>query len=89
MRITVELSLYPLTDDFIEPIAEFIRRLRREPGIEVISNQLSTQLRGEFSAVMAAVSACTAAAMAGESTVVLVAKFINADLPIGSPPVVE
>ena len=47
MRITAEISLYPLTDGFVDDIRDFIHRLREEPGLEVVSNQMSTQLRGE------------------------------------------
>ena len=52
MRITVELSLYPLQADFVGPITDFIHELRREPDIEMVTNQLSTQLRGEFAAMV-------------------------------------
>jgi uncharacterized protein YqgV (UPF0045/DUF77 family) len=86
MRITAELSLYPLQDDFTGPIKAFIHELRRQPGIEVVTNQLSTQLRGEFDAVTAAVTACLKAAMLAEQPVILVAKYVSADLPIATPP---
>jgi len=86
MRITAELSLYPLTPEFVGPITDYVHRLRRQPGIEVVSNAMSTQLRGELAAVLAAVGECTRVAMAGEHPVVLVAKFINADLDIHHPP---
>ena len=33
MRITVEMSLYPLAPDFVGPITDFIGELRREPGL--------------------------------------------------------
>jgi uncharacterized protein YqgV (UPF0045/DUF77 family) len=86
MRITAELSLYPLQDDFTGPIKAFIHELRRQPGIEVVTNQLSTQLRGEFDAVITAVNACLKAAMTGERPVILVAKYVGADLPIATAP---
>jgi uncharacterized protein YqgV (UPF0045/DUF77 family) len=86
MRITAELSLYPLQDDFTGPIKDFIHTLRRQPGIEVVTNQLSTQLRGEFDAVTAAINACLKASMTGEQPVVLVAKYVGADLPIATLP---
>lgn len=85
MRITVDLSLYPLQADFVGPITDFIHELRRQPDIEIVTNQLSTQLRGEFGAVMGAVTRCTQAAMERVHPVVLVAKIVNADLDIGSP----
>jgi uncharacterized protein YqgV (UPF0045/DUF77 family) len=86
MRITAELSLYPLQDDFTGPIKDFIHTLRRQPGIEVVTNQLSTQLRGEFAAVTSAINACLAVALQGEQPVVLVAKYVGADLPIATLP---
>ncbi len=87
MRITAELSLYPLSSD--EPIARitgFIRELRRQPGIEVLTNQMSTQLRGEMEDVQNAVDSCMKAVMESGDRVVLVAKYLNADLPIKSQP---
>ena len=87
MRITAELSLYPLASE--EPIARitgFIRDLREQPGIEVLINQMSTQLRGEMADVQRAVDTCMKAVMESGDRVVLVAKYLNADLPIQSPP---
>jgi uncharacterized protein YqgV (UPF0045/DUF77 family) len=88
MRITVELSLYPLTAGFTGPITDYIRELRGEPGIELVTNAMSTQVRGEFDAVMNAVSRCTRATMERVHPVVLVAKFLNADLDIHNRPTV-
>ena len=88
MRITVEMSLYPLAPDFVGPITDFIGELRREPGLEIVTNAMSTQVRGEFDAVLGAVGRCTRAAMERVHPVVLVAKFLNADLDIATAPVV-
>lgn len=85
MRITVEMSLYPLATDFVGHITDFIVELRREPGLEIVTNAMSTQVRGEFDAVTGAVNRCTRAAMERAHPVVLVAKFLNADLDIGAP----
>ena len=87
MRITAELSLYPLASE--EPIARitgFVRHLRTQPGIEVLTNQMSTQLRGELQDVQLAVDTCMQAVMESGDRVVLVAKYLNADLPIDSLP---
>ena len=86
MRITVEISLYPLHDDFVPAIREFIVELRAQPGLEVLTNQMSTQLRGEIGAVMAALQAAMTATWAQGGTQVFVTKFLNADLPIASRP---
>ncbi|MFT3904716.1 MAG: YkoF family thiamine/hydroxymethylpyrimidine-binding protein [Steroidobacteraceae bacterium] len=47
MRISVEISLYPLASDFIPPIQDFIDRLNAYPELEVTTNTMSTQVFGE------------------------------------------
>lgn len=86
MRITAELSLYPLQPGFVGPITDFIHGLRAQPGIEVVSNQMSTQIRGDFDAVMGAITSTSRSCMERVHPVVLVAKILNSDLDIGSPP---
>ncbi|WP_224491223.1 thiamine-binding protein [Robertkochia flava] len=51
MKISVELTLTPLQDDFEPAIIEFIRRLRAS-GLTVLENPLSTQVYGEYDQVM-------------------------------------
>ncbi|HEX9853193.1 MAG TPA: YkoF family thiamine/hydroxymethylpyrimidine-binding protein [Woeseiaceae bacterium] len=54
MKVAVDISLYPLTEDFIPPIQDVIARLNRHAGIEVSTNPMSTQIRGDYDDVMAA-----------------------------------
>lgn len=54
MRVAADISLYPLDADFIPPIKDVIERLNGYSGLEVVTNPMSTQLRGEFDDVMAA-----------------------------------
>ena len=54
MKIAVDISLYPLHEDFIPPIDDVIDRLNSHDAIEVVTNRMSTQLRGEYDVVMAA-----------------------------------
>ena len=56
MDIGVELSLYPLADDFIPPIAGFIERLNAHPGLKVVTNSMSTQVFGEYARVFEVLS---------------------------------
>jgi hypothetical protein len=44
--IAVELSLYPLTADFIPTIKDFIDRLNGHTELRVVTNSLSTQVFG-------------------------------------------
>jgi uncharacterized protein YqgV (UPF0045/DUF77 family) len=52
MRVAVDLSLYPLDADFIPPIKDVIERLNGHDGIEVVTNPMATQIRGEYEYVM-------------------------------------
>lgn len=51
MRITVELSLYPLTENYVVPIREFITRLKTYENIHIVTNATSTQIVGEHAYV--------------------------------------
>ena len=86
MNIVADMSLYPLKDGPVPTIIEFIEELQQQDGIEIVTNQLSTQLRGEFDAVTRAISNCMRKAMAAPNTVVLVVKYLNVDLEIARTP---
>lgn len=89
MNITVEISMYPLDADYKPPIKAFVRRLREHPGLETRTNQMSTQVRGEFDAVMGAVNACMKQSMADNDKVAFVIKCLNADLDIARTPDID
>lgn len=57
MRVAVDISLYPLDANFIPPIKDFIERLNGHDGLEIVTNPMSTQVRGEYRDVMAALEA--------------------------------
>jgi len=86
LDITAEISMYPLTTEPIGPIVSFIHALRAEPGVTVLTNQVSTQVEGEFSAVTGALNRCLSGAMAMDGTVVFAVKYINRRLDIGTTP---
>lgn len=88
MHITAELSLYPLdSENPIARITEFIHNLQEQPGLKLHTNQMSTQLRGEIQDVQTGVNTCMRNVMESGDRVVLVAKYLNLDLPIESTPV--
>ena len=55
MKISVELTLSPLQNEFEEPIINFIKKLRAS-GLTVLENPLSTQVYGDFDTVMSLVT---------------------------------
>ncbi len=79
MRTSVEISYYPLKDDFVPPIREFIHRLNQHNGIAAKTNGMSTQVFGEFADVMKALTEEIEKSFDLPHSV-FVMKIINADL---------
>jgi uncharacterized protein YqgV (UPF0045/DUF77 family) len=89
MRVTVEMSLYPLAKDALEKILSFIDVVQGDERLEVVVNQMSTQVRGELGDVLEVLKAALERSFGTGGSQALVVKFLNADLPIGEPPVLE
>jgi uncharacterized protein YqgV (UPF0045/DUF77 family) len=52
MQVAIDISLYPLDENFIPPIKDVIDRLQQHTGVDVERNRMSTQLRGDFDVIM-------------------------------------
>ena len=89
MRVTAEMSLYPLAGQPLEKILAFIDTVRRDERLEVVVNQLSTQVRGELHDVMAMLTTAIERSFGAGGSQALVLKILNADLPIAEVPVLE
>lgn len=57
MKVAVDISLYPLQNDLIPPIIDVIERLKAYDRLYVDTNSMSTQIRGDYDDVMAAIGA--------------------------------
>ncbi len=80
MHITADISLYPLTTDFIPPIDAFIARLHTYTDLQVVTNSASTQITGEYDLVMKVlVETCGPALGLDSHRAVIVTKFLRAD----------
>ena len=84
--VTTEVSMYPLRPGVEPPIIAFIQALRAQPGIEVVTNAMSTQLKGRFGDVHRALAVCMEDVLAGDDSVVFVTKTLNLDLAIDEVP---
>lgn len=80
MDLSVEISKYPLNENYIPVIKDFIERLNTYPAITVLTNTMSTQVFGEFDEVMKAISTELKGSFAQDIKQVMVMKFINSDL---------
>jgi uncharacterized protein YqgV (UPF0045/DUF77 family) len=76
MRSAVEISLYPLTGEYIVPIQAFIDRLNTYPELRVETNRLSTQVWGALDRVMAILAAEIERASAAGPQLVFVMKVL-------------
>ncbi len=82
MRSGVEISMYPLGENYRPKIQAFIDRLHTYAGLRVQTNSLSTQVWGELDYVLAALGReMEAAAAAGPQPV-----FVMKVLPGLAPP---
>jgi uncharacterized protein YqgV (UPF0045/DUF77 family) len=79
MQVMVELSLYPLADQFIQPIKSFIDRLHAYADIEIATSRTSTQVTGEYDHVMGLLSKEMKQTHQQIGQAVFVAKILNFD----------
>lgn len=79
MYISVEISFYPLADNFKPAVNEVIAKLNSFPDIGIISNRMSTQIFGEFDPVTAALNETMAWTFAQFEQAIFVTKIMNAD----------
>jgi len=89
MKITLDISMYPLDADYKPPIKAFVRQLRGHDDLEIVTNQMSTQVRGDFDVVTGAVNACMKQSMTDNDKVIFVTKCLNGDLEIQRLPTID
>ncbi|MEE2700248.1 MAG: hypothetical protein VYD71_02660 [Bacteroidota bacterium] len=80
MDCSVEISMYPLNEDYKPSIIQFIKNLRKHPFIKVDTNGMSTQVFGDYKRVMKAINSEMGNTFLLEEKVVFTLKVINADL---------
>ena len=81
MNISVDISYYPLKEEFIPPIKGFIERLNKYGDIVVKTNGISTQVFGNYFDVMEIITKEIHKSFELPHSV-FVLKIINADLQI-------
>jgi len=79
MKTSVDISYYPLNENYKVPIKAFIKRLNNHKSLVVRTNGMSTQVFGDFDDVMSALASEIKAAFEVPHSVFIL-KIINADL---------
>ena len=80
MDCSVEISMYPLKEDFKPSIIQFIKNLRKYPFVKVDTNGMSTQVFGDYKQVMNAINSEMESTFLNENSIVFTLKVINSDL---------
>jgi len=80
MTISIEISMYPLAEEFGKPILDFIKKIKSYENLSVKTNSMSTQIFGKYDEVMDALKNEMRPVFAEKMKTVMVMKIINADL---------
>lgn len=80
MKLSVEISKYPLHQDYIPFIQGFIDRLNEYNDLKVITNTLSTQTFGDYDLVMQVLSTEIKRSYEEFGKAIFVCKFLSGDL---------
>lgn len=89
MRVTAELSLYPLTGDVETPVWAFIEHIIASNRCSVATNSMSTQITGKSTEVFDSVREALETSYERFGRQVLVAKFIPEHHTDVEPPAVQ
>lgn len=81
MNLSVDISMYPLQDDYKPKIKEYLEDLNTnaDSNVEIRSSNMSTRIFGEFDAVNTLLNAAMRRSMAKYGKIVFVCKFLQGD----------
>jgi len=79
MKIVAEISMYPLKEQYIPPIQEFIDRLNTHQNIKVVTTATSTTVSGEYLSTMQLLAEEMQHSHQKIGQAIFVCKFLNGD----------
>lgn len=80
MSVSLDISLYPLTEEHIPIINDFLKVVHAR-GLQAVTNGMSTQIFGEYDEVMALLTYALRPVMESEVRVATTIKLLNSHLP--------
>jgi uncharacterized protein YqgV (UPF0045/DUF77 family) len=80
MEATVEISMYPLREDYEPAILEFIEVIKRQEQLSVRVNETSTHLFGDFDLIFETLKNGIKTSFEKYGKVVFVMKVLNGNL---------
>lgn len=80
MYLSVEISMYPLHEDYKPRIKEFLHELNTDPAkFDVRSSNMSTRIFGEFEEVNTVINKAMKNSMEKYGKIVFVCKYLQGD----------
>jgi uncharacterized protein YqgV (UPF0045/DUF77 family) len=79
MKLVAEISMYPLKEQYITPIQEFIDRLNTYESIKVVTTATSTTVSGEYLPTMKLLAEEMLRSHENVGQAIFVCKFLNGD----------
>jgi len=79
MKVSVDISMYPLAEDYCEPIIDFIDKLETHSEVSVQRNSMSTHIYGDYHAVMGTLNTEIITVLEQLPTTVFVIKLVGTD----------
>ena len=84
MKVSVELTLSPLSNDFESVIQTYIRGLRAS-GLKIIETPLSTQVYGDYNEIISLINKLNKTIFAEKNNILLNLKIVKGDLSFYEP----
>ncbi|WP_028486969.1 hypothetical protein [Thiomicrorhabdus chilensis] len=79
MNVSIDISMYPLNEQYCQPILDFINQIEQNPKLKIERNAMSTQVFGDYRTVMAEISEEMLIALEKLPTTVFVLKLVGTD----------
>jgi uncharacterized protein YqgV (UPF0045/DUF77 family) len=79
MKLVAEISMYPLKEQYIEPIQEFIDRLNTYKSLKVVTSATSTIVSGDYFHTMQLLAEEMQRSHQKVGQAIFVCKFLNGD----------
>ena len=79
MKLVAEISMYPLNEQYIPPIQEFIDRLNTYENLKVVTSATSTTVCGDYLPTMQLLAEEMQRSHEKVGQAIFVCKFLNGD----------
>lgn len=80
MKLSVEMSMYPLQDEYKTKIKDFLNELNAESNrVEIRTSNMSTRLFGDFDEVTSLINRAMLSSMQKYGKIVFVCKYLQGD----------